>query len=160
MLESYFISNEDHALHTFLEQIVADHMTREVKTVARHVSLRELGDLFERDDFNTYPVEENTQVIGVVSKFDYLAGFVFTPAHMTPRYEDLMRRTVADVMTSEFIYVGVDTKLTRVLQLMIDHRLRSMPVIEIGQRLAGMISRADVMRALQRCVGSKTLASG
>ena len=62
-------------------------------------------------------------------------------------------------MTSEFIYVGVDTKLTRVLQLMIDHRLRSMPVIENGQRLAGMISRADVMRALQRCVGSKTLAS-
>ena len=66
-------------------------MTREVTTVARHVSLRELGDLFERDDFNSYPVEENTQVMGVVSKFDYLACFVFTPAHMTPRYEDLMR---------------------------------------------------------------------
>ena len=69
-----------------------------------------------------------------------------------PRYEDLMRRTVADVMTSEFIYVGEDTKLTRVLQLMVDHRLRSMPVIDGDQRLAGMISREDVMRALQRCV--------
>jgi CBS domain-containing protein len=69
-----------------------------------------------------------------------------------PRYDDLMKRTVADVMTSEFIYVGEDTKMTRVLQLMVGHRLRSMPVIDGDQRLAGMISREDVMRALQRCV--------
>jgi len=93
-------------LYTFIEQIVADHMTRDVKTVTRSVSLRELGDLFEKDDFNAYPVEEGSQVVGLVSKFDYLACFIFTPAHMIPRYEELMKRTVADVMTSDFIYVG------------------------------------------------------
>jgi CBS domain-containing protein len=142
-------------LYTFIEQIVADHMSCDVKTVTRSVSLRELGDLFERDDFNAYPVEEGSQVVGLVSKFDYLACFIFTPAHMIPRYDELMKRTVADVMTSEFIYVGGDTKLTRVLQLMVDHRLRSMPVIDSDQRLAGMISREDVMRALQRCVHGK-----
>ena len=146
-------------MYTFLEQIVADHMTRDVKTVTRGVSLRELGDLFEKDDYNAYPVEEGSQVVGLVSKFDYLACFVFTPAHMVPRYDDLMKRTVADVMTSEFIYVGEDTKLTRVLQLMVDHRLRSMPVIDSDQRLAGMISREDMMRALQRCGQGKNVAS-
>ncbi len=93
-------------MYTFIEQIVADHMTRDVKTVTRSVSLRELGDLFEKDDFNAYPVEEGSQVVGLVSKFDYLACFIFTPAHMIPRYEELMKRTVADVMTSDFIYVG------------------------------------------------------
>src|SRR3982751_3650901 len=129
-------------------------MTRNVKTVARNVKLRDLGALFEKDDFNTYPVEENTQVVGVVSKFDHLSGFVFTPAHMMPRYDDLMNRTVADIMTSEFIYVVTDTRLTRVLQLMVDHRIRSMPVVDDGQRLAGIISREDVMRALQRCAGA------
>jgi CBS domain-containing protein len=143
-------------LYTFLEQVVADHMTRNVKTVTRGMTLRELGDLFERDDFNAYPVEENSQVVGLVSKFDFLASFVFTPAHMIPRYEDLMRWTVADVMTSEFIYVATDTKLTRVLQLMVDHRLRSMPVIDSDQRIVGMISREDVIRALQWSVGGKT----
>jgi CBS-domain-containing membrane protein len=140
-------------LYTFLEQIVADHMTRDVSTVRRTVTLRQLGDLFEKDDFNAYPVEEGSQVVGLVSKFDFLACFVFTTAHMIPRYDDLMKRTVADVMTSDFIYVGAETKLTRVLQLMVDHRLRSMPVIDSDQRLAGMISREDVMRALQRSVG-------
>jgi CBS domain-containing protein len=141
-------------LESFIEQVVADHMMCDVKTVTRGLTLRELGDLFERDDFNTYPVEETGQVIGVVSKFDHLACFVFTPAHMMPRYGDLMKRTVADIMTSDFIYVGADTRLTRVLQLMVDHRIRSMPVIDGDQRLAGIISREDVMRALRRCTSA------
>src|ERR1700682_1906621 len=126
-------------------------MTRNAKTVSRHVTLRELGELFEKEDFNAFPVEENSEVVGLVSKFDYLASFIFTPYQMIPRYDDMMKRTVADLMTSEFIYVEEDTKLTRVLQLMVDHRLRSMPVIHSDHRLAGMIAREDVMRALQRC---------
>ena len=143
-------------MYKFLEQVTADAMTRNAKTVSRRLTLRELGDLFEKEDFNAFPVEENSQVVGLVSKFDYLANFVFTPAHMVPRYDDLMKRTVADIMTPEFIYVRKETKLTRVLQLMIDHRLRSLPVIEGDQRLAGMISREDVMRALQHCARSET----
>jgi CBS domain-containing protein len=144
-------------LYKFLEQVTADAMTRNARTVSRHVTLRELGELFEKEDFNAFPVEENSpQVVGLVSKYDYLANFIFTPAHMVPRYDDLMKRTVADIMTPEFIYVRKETKLTRVLQLMVDHRLRSMPVIEGDQRLAGMISREDVMRALQRCGRGET----
>jgi CBS domain-containing protein len=146
-------SDEDRGLYSFLGQVVADYMTRNVKTVTRSTTLRELGDMFEYDDFNAYPVNENSEVVGLVSKFDFLACFVFTTAHMIPRYEDLMERTVADVMTSEFIYVGPDTKLTRVLQLMVDHRLRSMPVIDGRQQLAGIISREDVIRALRHSVG-------
>lgn len=139
-------------MYKFLEQVTADVMTRNAKTVAREVTLRELGELFEKDDFNAYPVEESSQIVGLVSKFDVLACFVFTPAHMVPRYDDLMKQTVADIMTPDFIYARVDTRLTRVLQLMVEHHIRSMPVIEDHQRLAGMISREDVMRALQRCV--------
>jgi CBS-domain-containing membrane protein len=37
---------------------------------------------------------------------------------------------------------------------MIDHRLRSMPVIDSNQRLAGTISREDVMRDLRRRTGA------
>jgi CBS domain-containing protein len=156
VLEWCQVPNKDHDLYSFLEQIVADFMTRDVKTVTRSATLRQLGDLFEKDDFNAYPVEENAQVVGMVSKFDLLSSFVFSPAHMMPHYDDLMKRTVADIMTSDFIYVGTDTRLTRVLQLMVDHRIRSMPVIDSDQRLAGIISREDVMRALQGCVGAKS----
>ena len=138
-------------MYRFLEQTVAGHMTRTVKTVKRELTVRDLGALFERDDFNTYPVEEDGQVVGIVTKFDLLKCFAFTPSQMVPRYSELMNRTVADVMISEFIYVRSDTKLTRVLQLMVEHRLRSIPVIDSDHRLAGIIAREDVVRALAAC---------
>jgi CBS-domain-containing membrane protein len=35
-----------------------------------------------------------------------------------------------------------------VLQLMVDHRMKSIPVLDTRQRLAGIIAREDIMRAL------------
>ena len=128
-------------------------MSRTVTTVTRVLTMRELGAMFERDDFNAYPVEEDGQMVGLVTKFDFLKCFAFTPNQMVPRYDDLMKRTVADIMTSEFIYVRSDTKLTRVLQLMVEHRFRSVPVIDSGHRLEGMIARGDILRALETCAG-------
>ena len=43
---------------------------------------RELEEMFERDDFNTYPVEEDAQIVGLVTKFDVLKCFAFTPSQM------------------------------------------------------------------------------
>ena len=126
-------------------------MSRTVTTVTRVLTMRELGAMFERDDFNAYPVEDDGQMVGLVTKFDFLRCFAFTPNQMVPRYDDLMKRTVSDVMTSEFIYVRSDTKLTRVLQLMVEHRFRSVPVIDSGHRLEGMIAREDILRALKAC---------
>jgi CBS-domain-containing membrane protein len=141
-------------VYKFLEETAAGHMTRAVKTVTRELGVRELGGMFERDDFNTYPVEEDAQVIGIVTKFDLLKCFAFTPSQMVPHYGELMNRTVADVMISEFIYIRPDTKLTRVLQLMVEHRIRSIPVIDGDHHLAGIIAREDVLRALASCAGS------
>lgn len=119
----------------------------------RQMSVRELNQMFESDDFNTYPVEEETQVVGLVTKFDLLKCFAFTPSQMVPRYDDLMNRTVADIMTSAFIYVSADTRLTRVLQLMVEHSIRSIPAIDRDNRLVGIIAREDVIRALAACAG-------
>jgi len=135
-------------VYQFLEETVGSYMTRDVKTVTRELAVREVNDMFERDDFNSYPVEEDGQMVGIVTKFDLLKCFAFTPNQMVPRYADLMNRTVADVMTSDFIYVRSDTRLTRVLQLMVQHRIRSIPVIDADHRLAGIISRKDVLKAL------------
>ena len=135
-------------MYKFLQQTVADYMTRNVRTVARDLSVRELNEMFEQDDFNTYPVEEDTQIVGLVTKFDVLKCFAFTPSQMVPRYDDLMNRTVADIMIPAFIYVAADTRLTRVLQLMVEHRIRSIPVIDNEHRLVGIITRRDVLRAL------------
>lgn len=135
-------------MYRFLEETAGNYMTRDVKTVSRDTTVRALGEMIDRDDFNTYPVVENGEVIGIVTKFDMLKCFAFTPNQMLPRYNDLMNRTVGDLMTSEFIYVRPDTRLTRVLQLMVEYRIRSLPVTDGENRLAGIIAREDVVRAL------------
>lgn len=135
-------------MHRFLEACAADYMTRRVKTVARDTTMRELEKMFADGDFNAFPVREDDHIVGLVTKFDFLKCFAFNPARMVPRYDELLSRRVADVMTPEFIYVDAATKLTRVLQLMVDHRIKSVPVLDAGQRLAGIIAREDIMRAL------------
>ena len=130
------------------KETAGSYMTRDVTTVTRELTVRELGAMFDRDDFNTYPVEEDGQIAGIVTKFDMLKCFAFTPSQMVPRYADLMGRTVADLMISDFIYIRPDTKLTRVLQLMVEHRIRSIPVLDSDSRLAGIIAREDILRAL------------
>ena len=135
-------------MYKFLDDTAGQYMTKPVRTVTRSVTAHELGDMIKRDDFNTYPVVEDGQVVGIVTKFDMLKCFAFTPSQMVPRYSDLMNKKVGDVMTSDFIYVRPDTKLTRVLQLMVEHRIRSLPVIDGDSRLVGIIAREDVLKAL------------
>jgi CBS domain-containing protein len=136
-------------VYKFLEQNADGYMTRNVKTVTRDLNMLQLSEMFERDDFNSYPVEEDGQVVGIVTKFDILKCFAFTPSQMVPRYLDLMNRKVGDVMTPEFIYVRPDTRLTRVLQLMVEHKIRSIIVLDGSQRLVGIVAREDVINALK-----------
>jgi predicted transcriptional regulator len=138
-------------LYKFIEQIVSDYMTRNVVTVSPELTVRELGQRFKETDFNGFPVMQGAQMVGFVTKFDHLACFEFTPTRMLPRYDDLMRKRVAEIMARDFIYVGAETKLTRVLQLMVAHRFRSLPIIQSDSRLVGITSREDVIRALEFC---------
>jgi predicted transcriptional regulator len=86
-------------VHRFLEATAGQYMTRQVKTVTRDTTMRELHKMFEVDDFNCYPVREGDDIVGVVSNFDFLKCFAFNPGRMVPAYDDLLSRMVADVMT-------------------------------------------------------------
>ena len=65
-------------------------MTRKVKTVSRDITMGELNNLFASDDFNAYPVIDQMQVVGLVTKFDFLKCFALTLSSMVPRYDELM----------------------------------------------------------------------
>lgn len=127
-------------------------MTRNVKTVSCDATMGELNDLFASDDFNAYPVVDQLEVVGLVTKLDVLKCFALALGSVAPRYDELMKRTASDVMIHEFIYVGATTKLARVLQLMIEHQLRSIPVMDADQRLVGIISRENIMQAMRDCM--------
>jgi len=137
------------AMYRFLECTASQYMTPAVEAVTRQVTMRDLETLFEKHDFNAFPVVEAGKVLGIVTKFDFLRAFAFTTSQIVPHFDELMRRTVADVMTEAVVHVEPAAPLTRVLQLMVSLSIRSFPVIGSDRQLVGMISREDVMRALR-----------
>ena len=142
-------------MYRFLKSTVEQYMTRAVTTVTRETSMRELGALFEKHDFNSFPVVEEGKMLGIVTKFDFLRAFAFTTGQMVPHYDELMRRRVGEMMTEAVVHVEPTAPLTRVLQLMVSVKSRSFPVIEPDRSLVGMISREDVIRALKEATEDK-----
>ncbi|PDT75821.1 CBS domain-containing protein [Bradyrhizobium sp. C9] len=138
-------------MYEFLQETVASNMTRSVRSVAPELTVGDLYRLFAKDDYDAYPVVRDDVVVGFVTKLDALKVFACPVDHMLPRYDDRMGTTVDEIMSSDVIAVESDTNLQRVLQLMVAHRLKSLPVIDKYHHLVGIIAREDVMRALARC---------
>jgi CBS domain-containing protein len=135
-------------MYRFLEYRVADYMVRAVVTVSPETPVRELERRFVQHDFNGFPVVDAGVLVGVVTKFDILKAFVFTPQSVVPRYDELSERTAAEIMTREIMTFSPEAPLTRVLQTLIDLRVKSFPVVDNG-KLVGIIAREDVVRALR-----------
>jgi CBS domain-containing protein len=136
-------------MHRFLECTAAQYLTTAVNTVTPQTTLRNLGQLFETHDYNAFPVMTEGRLVGLVTKLDFLRAFAFSPHQMVPHYDTLMEQPVSQVMTEAVIQVDKATPLTRVLRLMVEYKARSLPVVEGRDKLLGIISREDVMRALK-----------
>jgi CBS domain-containing protein len=132
----------------FVNLFVKDAMHRDVVTVSPDMKVHEVRALFEKYDFYSFPVTERDRVVGIVTKLDFLKHFIFTPKSMVPQYDELTNDTVRAIMNQRVFTVSIDTPLTRVLELMVETRIRSFPVVDSEDRLLGMISREDLMKML------------
>jgi CBS domain-containing protein len=139
-------------MYEFLEETVGNNMTPAVRSVTPETTVGELYRLFAADNFDAYPVVRDDTLVGIVSKLDALKPFAFTEDQLVPHYKDGMATTVDEIMSANVVAVDPDTRLQRVLELMIKHRVKSLPVVDRWQSLVGVIAREDVMRAMERSV--------
>ena len=139
-------------MYEFLQETVGNTMTRSVRSVTPETTVGDLYKLFAADDFDAYPVVQDDTLVGVVSKLDALKPFAFTEDQLVPHYKDGMSTRVDTVMSTSIVTVEPDTHLQRVLELMIRHRLKSLPVVDQWKNLLGIIAREDIMRAMARSV--------
>ncbi|HAO32960.1 MAG TPA: CBS domain-containing protein [Candidatus Competibacter sp.] len=137
-------------MYEFLKYQVRDAMTAEPIVISAKAKLREAEELFETHDFNGVPVvDDQWRLLGILTKFDVLKAFSLDTQALVPRYEDIMEQPVETVMTRDPVSVRPDLPLSRLLQKLVDTRTKSLPVVENG-RLAGIIAREDVLKALRR----------
>jgi CBS domain-containing protein len=140
----------------------ADIMTREVATVGPDTSVGKIAALLLQKKISAVPVvDEARHVLGIVSEGDLLGR----PPAGSPRgwwlrlFDDsaVMLEEIAtarhlkarDVMTKPAVTVAEDTPLGVLATLMRRHRVKRLPVTREG-RLAGLVSRADLLEALAR----------
>jgi CBS domain-containing protein len=80
-------------------------------------------------------------------KRSWFMEFLLGPGREAQNYVQTHSRLVGDLMTSEVVTVTPATPLDAVVQLMEERRIRRVCVLD-GTRLAGIVSRADLLRAL------------
>jgi CBS domain-containing protein len=139
-------------MYEFLQETVENNMTRKVRSVSPETTVGDLYRLFAADGFDAYPVTRGDTLVGIVSSLDMLKVFGLSKDHILPRYKEGMATTVDEVMNSDVVAVEGETKLQRVLELMVSHRMKSLPVVDRWHSLIGIIAREDVMKAMERCV--------
>jgi CBS domain-containing protein len=136
-------------MRNFILRYVKDVMTKDVVSVTPDTGLREIKSLFEKHDYNSFPVVDGEKLVGIVTKLDFLKHFIITPKSMIPNYEGLLDDTVGVIMNDRPLTVPPEAPLTRILELMVETKLRSFPVVDSDMELLGMISREDIVRNLE-----------
>jgi CBS domain-containing protein len=126
-------------------------MTTAPAVVRSTLTVRELIECFERDDVHSYPVVEADRTLrGIVTKLDVLR--VFRPESTGLEIGNVGDRRVADIMRPGVFTLQPDDPLFVAIDLMIETRLRSLPVVErprgMPPVLVGMVSQGDVLRGL------------
>lgn len=138
-------------MYEFLEQSVGAVLTTPCRHVSQEMTVRDLHHLFAVDDVEAFPVVNAGVVVGIVSKFDALRPFAFGVDRIVPAYDEVMGTVVEEIMSRDVISTTVDAPLTHVLQSMIQHRIKSLPVLDGERRLIGIIAREDIFEALRKC---------
>lgn len=136
-------------------------MTRDVVTVGPETTVGEIAALLVRHRISAVPVVSESRVVGIVTQTDlghrsetatekrrkwWLEMFADadTKAREFIKSHGLRAK---DVMTRVVISVSQQASLAEVADTLDTHRIRQVPVMD-GGRLAGMISRMDLVRKL------------
>ncbi|MBS9534102.1 CBS domain-containing protein [Mycobacterium sp. M1] len=110
-----------------------DIMSSPVATLSPGDTTQHAAETLTRRRISTAPVvDDGGAVLGMVSEYDLLAK---------------AGQTARDVMTTAVITVSADSTIDDVRHLLIDRRIRGVPVMAQG-RLVGIVSRHDVLATL------------
>jgi len=113
---------------------VAEIMTSNVISVDDDASVRDVAQTLDRHRISGLPVcDVDGHMVGLLSEFDLIAK---------PE-----ARTAGEAMTRDVISVMEDTSVDEVRYLLVHRRIKRVPVLR-GQKLVGIVSRADLVREI------------
>lgn len=145
---------------------IKDIMTKEVITVKEDDTVKKCANLLITHNLSGLPViDENGKVKGIVTEGDLIrrASRIKGPAALevlggifyleTPKkfMDDLVKtmgNTAKDVMTSNVITVSPEKTIEDAATLLVQKKIKRLPVVDIEGNLIGIVSRKDIMNFL------------
>ena len=142
-------------------------MTKEVLTVTRETSIKELSDLFIKHRVSGFPVVDGTgQLTGIVTEKDLIeqSKNLHIPTVIAlfdaviylesgKKFEEEVKRynatRVEDIYTKAVVTISPDTGIHEVASLMAEKSVHSIPVVE-GKTILGIVGKLDVIKGLAR----------
>jgi CBS domain-containing protein len=145
----------------------ADIMTTNVKTVRPNASVAEVARLLSDNEISAVPVcDAHGQVLGILSEGDLLrpvdkenvakrAWWLNLLAEGTDLAPSLLEcisvenQRAENLMVAPAITASPDHSVPELADLLVTHHIKRLPILRDG-RLVGIVSRADLVRALAR----------
>lgn len=123
----------------------AQIMRRPVVAVGEQDAVESAWRLLRDRRIHQAPVlDANRHLVGIVSERDLL-----TAINIDERGRlDVLDRQVGDVMTSPVVAALPETDIRRIAQVMLQHGVDGVPVVNEAEALIGFISRSDILRAV------------
>lgn len=152
--------------------LAKDVMTAPVISVKTDTPLKRAAEILDENFFSGMPVvDDDGKLVGIISETDILRYTqqiigqplrdphrVFTKSkevlhiditHRGVEVIELVAATnVETLMTTDVIYVLEDTPFLKAVQLMHEHNINRIPIVDNNGELKGIITRADVIRTL------------
>lgn len=138
---------------------VEDVMTRNVATVEETAGYKDIIAVMRRRRVSAVPVvDADKHLVGVVSEADLLlkeigedalGGYLISTGRRGERAK-ATGVSAAELMSTPVVTIGPDDTVANAARLMHDERVKRLPVVDSSGRLAGIISRIDVLSVFTR----------
>ena len=140
---------------------VEDVMTRRVVTARTDSDIRDVSALLSENRISGLPVvDERSHVVGVVSEADLLSLAGMERGHS---FKDIVKHIlgepvpkrkqgnrVGEIMSSPAMTTRPETDIRDVAKILESKGIKRLPVVDEENRLVGIVSRGDIVRAMSR----------
>jgi CBS domain-containing protein len=140
---------------------VRDVMTTNVVSVRKYDDISHVIQTVSELNIGGLPVVDNeNHVVGIISEADILSAMGI---EKEPTFRDILKHLVGeslperklgdivgDIMTFPVVTVRFDEDISVAAQAMHEKRIRRVPVVDGENRLMGIVSRRDIIRAISR----------
>ena len=143
---------------------VTRRMRRNVATVSPSASLQEARRLMRGHNVRQLPVTgEDNKLTGILSDRDIREAMLpvgLLPDASEKEMEEMLANTpVEKVMTRKVVTATVTDSLVDAIVLLHDFRVNALPVVDDNGRVAGIITRTDILKAFIEALGVGEISS-